>query len=334
MVLEFLKNGYHRLPKLVRLLLTVALVMIVFGTVMHYTEPHHFPTIFDGIWWAFVTGATVGYGDYVPHSFKGKMIAIFLILTGGGILAYYISTFSSINLKREQNLKKGRIAYKGKDHLIVIGWNERTKYLIELIQRINQNQMIVLIDNTLQRFPPHIHPVHFIHGDPTEDTILQKANVQKAGSVLITANNEKKESQADNSTIITTLAVRGNNKDVAIIVEILGKNQIENAVRAGANKIIRSNDFMSILFYHELHQVNDASPFETVLQLLQKQQFISKHIPEELEDQTFSEAVNHYLNEHELLLGVVRDKNWNINPPADFKLLKNDILLTIANWNS
>lgn len=334
MVLEFLKNGYHRLPKLVRLLLTVSFVMIVFGTAMHFTEPHHFPTIFDGIWWAFVTGATVGYGDYVPHTFKGKMIGIFLILTGGGILAYYISTFSSINLKREQNLKKGRVAYRGKDHLIVVGWNERTKHLLQLIQRINQNHMIVLIDSTLQRFPPHIHPVHFIHGDPADDTILHKANIQKAGSVLITADNEKKENQADNSTIITTLAVRGNNQEIPIIAEILGKNQMENALRAGANKIIRSNDFMSILFYHELHQITEASPFESILQLLQKQQFMNKLIPEELEDQTFSEAVNHYLTKHELLLGIIRDKEWNINPPADFKLQKNDILLTISSWNS
>ena len=34
------------------------------------------------LWWAFVTVTTVGYGDFSPVTFQGKIIAVVLMFTG------------------------------------------------------------------------------------------------------------------------------------------------------------------------------------------------------------------------------------------------------------
>lgn len=41
----------------------------------------------DGIWWAIVTAATVGYGDIAPVTLWGRLIAVILMLTGVGFIS-------------------------------------------------------------------------------------------------------------------------------------------------------------------------------------------------------------------------------------------------------
>lgn len=332
MTIKLVKSIYLRIPIVLRLLLTVFIIMFFFGTVIHFVEPNQFPTIFDGIWWAFVTGATVGYGDFVPLSMSGKIIGILLILTGGGFLAFYVTSLSSATIKHEDDLARGRIAFKRGRHLIIIGWNERTKQLINMIIKKDPLAKIVLIDRTLQHISFQRYPVHFVQGDATEDGILKQANIEQAERVLITADISKKERQADNYTILTTVAIRGNNKDIPIVAEVLSKVQIENALRAGATTIIRSNDFMSALFFHELTHYKTATPFEDILQILSKQQFAHTILPGEQENNNFLRVSTLFSKKQHLVLGLIRGEEYHLNPPGEFILKKGDIILSLTPW--
>lgn len=332
MIIELFKHIYFRLPLLIRLLLSIFVIMYIFGVTIHFVEPTEFPTIFDGIWWSFVTGATVGFGDFAPETIPGRIIGILLILSGGGLLTFYITSFSASTVKHEQNLSKGKVAFKGKGHIIFIGWNERTRKLIDLTINKDSKAEIVLIDHTLTKLPYQDNPVHFIHGYPSEDATLKLANIDLAAKVIVSADILKNERQADNHTILTTVALRGNNEEIPIIAEILSKSQVDNALRAGANTVIRSNDFMSVLFYHELFHFKQAKPFEAILHLLSSQQFHHLSLPEELESESFFEAANYYLKKHQLLFGILRNDEWEINPVADFILKEGDVLLTLKSW--
>ncbi|MBP1969545.1 voltage-gated potassium channel [Virgibacillus natechei] len=335
MSIKRFKYVFYRLPIILRLLITIFIVMFVYGCVIHLVEPEQFPSIFEGVWWAIVTASTVGYGDYVPLSNSGRIVSILLILTGGGLIAFYITTFAATTVQREQDLESGRISFKGKDHLVFIGWNERTRQLLDITLDNNPDIRIVLIDRTLNHIAFQHYPVHFIHGDATEDNTLKQANIPQAKRVIITADITKNERQSDNYTILTTVAVRGNNNDVPIIAEILSEIQIDNALRAGASTIIKSNDFMSALLYHELSSHDKAKPFDVILHLLKTQQFSQQEITEDLEEKTFLEASSYYLKDSEeqhILLGFIRDNEWHVNPSADFILEKEDILISICNW--
>ena len=62
-----------------RILLYLAGVTLVLsvaaGFLMRWVEPDVFPTVGVGIWWAIVTFCTVGYGDVVPKSPLGRLVA-------------------------------------------------------------------------------------------------------------------------------------------------------------------------------------------------------------------------------------------------------------------
>ncbi|MFC4558617.1 potassium channel family protein [Virgibacillus kekensis] len=332
MNIETFKHIYFRLPTIVRLLLTILFVMVLFGVTIHIIEPDEFPSIFDGIWWAFVTGATVGYGDYVPLTPVGRIIGILLILSGGGLLTFYIATLSAATVDHERDLSKGKVSFKGNNHIIIVGWNERTRQLVQMINSKDNTIEMVLIDRSLDHLPYKHFPVHFIHGDPSEDATLVQANVEKAASVMITSDITKTERQADIATILAIIAIRGNNPVVPINAEILSLTQADNAIRAGADTIISSNDFMSTLFYHELFHNEDTKPFDSILHLLNNQQFVNLPVPEQLVNKSFKEASIFFLNKRELLTGVIRDNEWIMNPVNDFQIKEKDTLITLTAW--
>ncbi len=62
--------------------LGVALVTLVLsGIIMSRVDPS-IGNVWDGMWWAWVTMATVGYGDVVPHTAAGRLFAALVMLFG------------------------------------------------------------------------------------------------------------------------------------------------------------------------------------------------------------------------------------------------------------
>ncbi len=73
---------------------TVILISVFAGNIAHILEPSTFTNAFEGAWWALVTMSTVGYGDYVPDSAAGQIIAAGLILSGICIFAMATAVIS------------------------------------------------------------------------------------------------------------------------------------------------------------------------------------------------------------------------------------------------
>ena len=91
------------------LTLFVALIIIVMaGTSMAAIDPA-IETFWDGIWWAWVTVTTVGYGDLVPESPQGKVFGGLLMVLGLGLFSLITASFSAFLITREE----GEIIEKG-----------------------------------------------------------------------------------------------------------------------------------------------------------------------------------------------------------------------------
>ncbi len=80
-----------------------ALLIAVGGILIHFAEDM---PLADGIWWAFVTATTVGYGDISPHTFYGRIIAMVLMLVGIGLIGTVTSTITSyfLNASKKESL--------------------------------------------------------------------------------------------------------------------------------------------------------------------------------------------------------------------------------------
>ena len=69
----------------------VVMAQVVLGYLMVLVESSHpqsqFQTVGQGVYWAIVTMTTVGYGDIVPQTVLGQLLAAGVMLLGFGIIA-------------------------------------------------------------------------------------------------------------------------------------------------------------------------------------------------------------------------------------------------------
>src|SRR4051812_46734357 len=80
----------------------LAVTSITAGVVVRAVDPKDFHTVGDGVWWALVTLATVGYGDIVPHSAWGRVVGSIVIVVGITFLSILTATVTSYFVSSDQ----------------------------------------------------------------------------------------------------------------------------------------------------------------------------------------------------------------------------------------
>lgn len=94
-------------------LATLALLIVIFGGIGVYLAEHTHPganitNLGNALWWAVVTIATVGYGDYYPVTAVGRIIAVFVMLSGIGIFVLLVDSLSQRRLQRTESKFKSK----------------------------------------------------------------------------------------------------------------------------------------------------------------------------------------------------------------------------------
>jgi voltage-gated potassium channel len=72
------------------------------GTLMTVFDHENFPSVGSGLWWAAQTITTVGYGDDVPTTLAGQLVAVLVMLLGIGFLTVVTAAITSTFVSRSQ----------------------------------------------------------------------------------------------------------------------------------------------------------------------------------------------------------------------------------------
>jgi voltage-gated potassium channel len=76
--------------------LVVTVAVFVSAAIVQRAEgPPRFATYGDSLWWAVVTVTTVGYGDIVPQTTEGRVVAAMLMFTGVALLGTVAASLAS-----------------------------------------------------------------------------------------------------------------------------------------------------------------------------------------------------------------------------------------------
>jgi voltage-gated potassium channel len=86
---------------LVYLLLLALLVLGLCGAGFWWLEPTA-NSLGDGLWLAFTTAATVGYGDIIPTSPASRIFAVFVVLLGFGVLSTVTAAIAAAWVETEE----------------------------------------------------------------------------------------------------------------------------------------------------------------------------------------------------------------------------------------
>ncbi|MDQ0216489.1 voltage-gated potassium channel [Oikeobacillus pervagus] len=322
---------FIRWPLFGRVFVMAVFLIVSFGISIHLIEPNTFPTYFEGIWWAVVTTSTVGFGDFAPKSFEGRLMAIVLIFLGVSFLSTYFASLAAAAVSSQNAVLKGEAPFFGKKHIIIIGWNERTKELIQQLSRLNDTRQITLIDETLEENLCQMEQVHFVKGTPFKDATLHRANLKEAEMVLITSDPSKNELYADMASILTLVAIKGIRPSLYTIVEILTMEQMENARRAGADEIIQTNKQASFVMLNSLIANGMSNTVLSLLDQIKGSHLKMIDVKDEWIGMSFQQLNVILLEQQILLLGIKKGEDMKMNPPPHVKVHGVDSLLVLAN---
>jgi voltage-gated potassium channel len=118
-------------------ILAVWVFTVFSGVMMTAIEPS-FGSVADGIWWAWVTVTTVGYGDVVPVTNGGRVLAGFVMLIGLGLFSLITANFSAFFVVREElKLVKKEEEVLEKEVQVLVSEQKILEHLQKIEQRLH-----------------------------------------------------------------------------------------------------------------------------------------------------------------------------------------------------
>ena len=161
-----------------------------------------------------------------------RVVGIFVLILGmtglSAITGYISSAFVERRLDHRRGVKKMQSM---KDHIIVCGWKNDIKILIQGILHKNKSLKpsdIILINNVedvrLQalRDDAELNGLNILRGDFTEQQTLMNANVKDASKILIIGENHDNQDDelVDSRVFVSALLVRKLNPKCHICAEV------------------------------------------------------------------------------------------------------------------
>jgi len=158
-------------------------------------------TLFESLWMTMTTIATVGYGDYAPVTYIGRISTILFIFVGAIILmTLIVSDFIEYRFYRRERILTGRWIYKMNNHIVIINTPKHggTTYFMRFATQIRAVQGYETIPIMLltREFPSGLPAelsdlgiVHY-HGSGFDPEALKAVHAGSAKHIVVLAADE------------------------------------------------------------------------------------------------------------------------------------------------
>jgi voltage-gated potassium channel len=289
----------------------------------------------DALWWTIVTMSTVGYGDLFPVTSGGRfLIGVPTMIFGIGFLGFIISATATRLIEARSKKLQGLAEVSMKNHVLIINYTSDEE-IINLINQLRadsktRNQQICLVDEKLAEIPMNLRDagVAFIKGNPSDESILERACLSKASYAII-LSSDRNNPHSDDQNLATTLILEKMNPDIFSIVEVLDPRSIRQMELAGADCALCLSDFRSNLIIQELE---DPGLKNILMELTSNEhgdQFYLVTI-ESMQQWTYRELVLWGLEKNYSVTGILRGGKTSLDCTPDFQIEKGDRAVLIG----
>ena len=191
--------------------------------------------LIDSIYYATITMATVGYGDYTPHTGIQKIFATTLAIGGVALLAYVfnvmLTNFQERMSKYSKGMKKLKAIENMEDYYIICGFGRVGRVVFEELLDRNQNIIVIDKDEEVCENIEERKNVTVLNRDAIEDDFISKLVGENCRSAIICTGDD-----VDNLFIVMT--IRESNPNAWIVTRASKLENIKRLRKAGADKIV------------------------------------------------------------------------------------------------
>lgn len=214
-----------------------------------------FASFFDSVWWTIVTVATVGYGDRVPETLSGRIVAMVTMFVGVAMMGLVTGRIASFLMERQMKEEKGLLSYEGmKGHFIICGWKQEMHSVLGAILANNPGigpEDVVLINKAPSeetasvRSEARFEGLKFVFGDFIEERDLLRAGIRGASRVLVLADyyTPGNLQQLDSKTVLAVMTIKNLNRRAYVCAELLDTKFEKYLQLSHCEEMLLSRDF-------------------------------------------------------------------------------------------
>jgi len=297
--------------------------------------------LFEALYWSIVTLATVGYGDITPHTVGGRLVAMILIFTSVGIVAFFTSILISAFNEKMPELRENKMYAEldgYKRFIIICGFGRVGQEIAGHLAKDGVKFIIIDKDERNIKMARRLKYLAILN-DASRNDVLISAGINRGASAVLCITGD------DVINVYITLTSRYLNKDLYIISRANRHGNVDKLYQAGADNVILPFEVAGLLAAEYLGQ---PVAFEAIFGILREQSdivmetvLVSEHSP--LDNQKIEQLD---LRQRKLtLLGVISDnkihlkhknkykvkqQHFYFNPERNFILRHGDILVVLG----
>lgn len=315
-------------PNRQKTLLVVLLIsLLIFGTLGYqFIEGWG---VLESFYMTIITITTTGFQEVNPLSPEGRIFTMVLLLVGMGTVAYSVSFFMSelfsarLGLNRRWRMKKKIAELSG--HTVLCGYGRMGKIIAKELS--DKDVDFVVIDNqpkNHQELADYKYLV--VDGDATQDEVLQKAGIERAGTVAGMLGND-----ADNLYVV--LAAKDLNPEVSIISRASDKDARSKMLRAGSDKVIMPLAMSAKKVAHTILNpaAEDYLEISGVTLKYDERVQMSDLLVDEHPSLIGKTLINcGFKREGMIIVGIKTDESFVFAPRSDYEFQAGDVLITLS----
>ncbi|GAK51762.1 ion transport 2 domain protein [Candidatus Moduliflexus flocculans] len=286
------------------------------------------------------------YGE-TPHTLVGRVLSLVLFVLGIVVVAAFIGKFASFFI--EMNMEV-RMPQDLECHIVICHWHENGDRLVKELHSplaAPDTDIIVITQDGVNeeelRASPAYEKVFFLRSDPTRHDVLRRARAHHARSVIILANPDSADPDAQTALIALAIGKLEQHLDHKphIIAEVVDPHKVQHLIDAGVDEWVCSANYgLGLLAQGALFgKISDVYQQLLTYSADTNEMYLvdaSKYPPHFL-GKTFQQ-LSTLLNTHRhlknpvILIGVKRHDQIILNPrPQDFDVIhEGDSLIVMS----
>ena len=318
----------------ITLLIFASIIVFVSSILIYIVEANNINTSIDSLYkafyWSIVTISTVGYGDIIPSTLEGRVVAVFVIVAGIAVFAFTTSIIVSAFTEKLDEIKETKNIddlKKLKEFYIICGYENIAK---EVVSQLSKNNNLIILDEDKKR-------IEEAQKDGFTALNYNSGSVESYQKLHIDMNKQVKAilclGESDVQNVYTALTIRSFNKDIFILSLLIENKNRKKLTFAGVDEIVYSKELVGLIANEFIGQ---PVAFEVIHAL--RSQYSNVDIEEILITSrvllSFTTIEDLQNSEYRLILLGIYKKEENIflfNPSGSTLLNEGDYLVLIGN---
>ncbi|WP_372368431.1 TrkA family potassium uptake protein [Candidatus Uabimicrobium sp. HlEnr_7] len=308
---------------------SLLLILVIIGGTFGYSYIEGWNTL-DSFYMTLITVTTIGYGEIHSLSAYGRMFTSVVIVTGVGVMGYFLGTFTQYivegEIRKTFGLRKMKKDIKNlNNHYIVCGYGKVGRQVCEELRHRGIETIVIESDRTMADHALH-DGFYAIHDDAAADDAMNKAKIQNAKGLVGAVGSD-----ADN--VFITLTAKELNPNIFVVVRAESPSSQKKLRRAGANRVI-SPDLIGGKKMALAAIRPNIVEFMDIITPDEKTNFTI----EEIIVESGSSIAGLTIKESKvrqtagvIIIGIKKNGDFIFNPLAEDRIIGGDILIVVGN---